>query len=157
MYATHGLVQWRNVRIQTWLLRSFLRPFLTNSYASSFRPIQFNINPFIACVSIKHIECLISILNISYLHALQTWDSIIFVSKISVHFCIVYTHNIAVHTTKWSILNNSHYEMMLGYQTHHYLLKNPIFLLWQLSRSRHNTRTVQLLPYRLILFCHELH
>ena len=38
-------------RIQTWLLRSFFSPLRTCSYASSLRPIQFRMRPFIACVS----------------------------------------------------------------------------------------------------------
>ena len=39
------------LRIQTWLRRLFRKPRLTNSYASSFRPRQLNVKPFIACVS----------------------------------------------------------------------------------------------------------
>ena len=42
--------------IQTWLLMSFLSPLLTCSYASSLRPTQFRISPFIASVSAEGIR-----------------------------------------------------------------------------------------------------
>lgn len=42
------------LRIQTWLLRSFLSPRRTSSYASSFFPKQLSVSPFIANVSAKN-------------------------------------------------------------------------------------------------------
>ena len=41
----------RAERIQTWLFRSFRRPRLTSSYASSFFPRQLRVKPFMASVS----------------------------------------------------------------------------------------------------------
>lgn len=42
-------------RIQTWLFTSLRSPLRTNSYASSFFPKQFKVNPFIASVSVRNI------------------------------------------------------------------------------------------------------
>lgn len=101
------------LRIQTWLFRSFRKPRRTRSYASSFRPRQFRVSPFIARVSegwgkkrddhtLNQFNCskwweneVINVREWSYLRVLQTSGWTGSVCKTWGHFCTACVRSIS--------------------------------------------------------------